>query len=200
MKAKLLPASRSQGTRTRPAAHFVRFTEAQNRQLHAAVLQEGLESIQSFLHRAALTALAKAEMERREQESRKTERSLAGQAPSAPRGYGLRRRLEEAPPPTLHAPEPELDPPAPPVQQIVIAQQAPVSEVDRLAAYVAKGPPADRDRRLKTAAEVIAASAKDDAEKRSLARALDEKIAALGPSPASPPSSPLDLLGNWFFT
>ena len=55
---------------------------------------------------------------------------------------------------------------------------APSSDIDRLAAYVTNGGERGRDTRLRTAVEVLVASASTDEERKVLAARLDEAVAA----------------------
>lgn len=120
-------------------------------------------------------------------------------APPSTRGFGLRHKLESL---TSYSNMPELTPsqpeppPTPPAQQIIIAAGAQTSEIDRLAAYVARGGPREeRKERLKTAVKIITVSAKDDIDKTQLAKSLDDKLFILeGEQPAG---SPFDFIHNF---
>jgi hypothetical protein len=192
-------SSRSQGSRNKPEAHFVRFTAQQNARLHEAARRAG-RTMQVFLHEAAIAAIIESENEQREREGKKKDEKIASFEAATPQGYGLRRRRvrESAPPP--HDPSDDLspEPEPPPPAQIVIAQAPTVtSEIDRLAVFVAKdGPQGERQNRLATAVRILSVSANSDAEKTQLARALDEKLLAIeGQKPAS--SSPFDFLESF---
>ena len=199
---KTSAASRSQGSRTCPAAHFIRFTEAQNTRLHDVAAHKGV-SIQAYVQAAAMAALDEDERRQRERANLRESKKLDRDAAPA-RRTSLRDRLANSSPPDYDIPAreepPPEPPPAPPAPQIVIAQAAPATaEVDRLAAFVLRGGlPADRPARLATAAQVLATSARDEADKVQLARALDDKIRAIEGQQPPPRTSPIGLFESLF--
>ena len=86
-----------------------------------------------------------------------------------------------------------------PQQQIVInTGSVGTPEMDRMAAYIIKGgPPVERDARMKTVVTILSATAKDDAERAELGKALDQKIAVLeGKKPEA--QSTLSFIGDLF--
>lgn len=199
-------SSRSAGTNSKRDAHFVRFTPEQNQELHEIAKRRG-QTIQNFLHQAAITFMRKDDEDRRDVASRKrdekerTRREKGGLSSPAPRGLGLRARYENQPAPIRPEDIPPEEEPQSSAPQVVIhngPQGNSVSEVDRLATFVARGgPPGERDNRHRTAANILGATARDEAEKIALAHALDDKIKSI--EGAAPPraKSLLDFAADW---
>ena len=142
------------------------------------------------------------ETERKERRDRGKEKTPSKERVS---GLGLRKRMIENSSESPFTEEPVEEAPAPaapPAQQIVITQAAPapaVPELDRLAIFVVQGgPPHEEARRLSSTIDILRATARDDTERSSLAKTLDEKIALLKGVPAKKSFSPLDMIGSLF--
>jgi hypothetical protein len=192
---KNAPATRAGVVPDRPAAQYVRFTEEQNRRLHETLREDGIPSVQVFIHTLVMKAIEESEekRERRRQllEQRRLERKRAID-PS--RGLGLRERIrEEQQASPASGPLPN-ESPAPPAPQVIISTQPAASidaDLDSLAAFVVKsGSDYEQHARMRTAVDVVTASSSSPEERMRRLRVLDEKVGKIKSSTGA--------LGNLF--
>jgi hypothetical protein len=155
-----------------------RLAPDQMRDLERAARSCG-QTKQAFVESAVLAEIANVKERRREKQvERKELRNANSDSSLAPPTSLLvdtllrqrRQQESEAPVPTTSAPG-----------QVVVnvggGPTAAGSEIDRLAAYVMGGSDYERDKRLRTAVDILRATATSDEEKKVLAARLDEVIA-----------------------
>lgn len=187
-KRALSPSSRSNGIKSAPCAQYVRFTDADNNRLHDAARVLG-KTIQSFIHEATMEVVRKTEREyaesvterplsranmRKRREREQNERAVV------PTGLGLRDRFDRRR--TEREDSAEEVPSPTPTTQVVVTTPPPTkpgSDIERFALYVSHGPKWNRGERLREATKILTATAKTPEERNSIAKALDQQIAAL---------------------
>jgi hypothetical protein len=147
--------SRSNGSKSKPCAQFIRFTEDENKKLVKLCRSRGL-TVQAFGHAAIMHAIDEAQLGKKTVAEVVREEDVAAPEKAMPKGLGIRERLQHDASTTDY----DDDAPSTPMPALQAPPQVHTSTIDdqilTLARTIVVSPSTTRRDVMKAACEVLA--------------------------------------------